>query len=265
MFTHRCSSSVVLLSAVLLTAYVASTPAVGREKRDILVKPDVYRCKKHKEVTLTTNAEKHGDKVHQAGQLLEAECKIVDMDSTHEISIYLDDEPLELLKSDDANSRKASRVLAVSDNGKRLRCVASDNNGKPEHLEASREIEVYFPPQPQAQEDVERCDYKIGENAVINVNVYANPRPTFKWSANPDKYMKDKDYDKSNRFRIQSTEDLGKGHWLVKLSIDELRQSDFERFYYLQASNQLGSSSYVVFIKIHCDEEQRSNFLANGI
>ncbi|KAK0094619.1 hypothetical protein PV326_010455 [Microctonus aethiopoides] len=147
--------------------------------------------------------------------------------------------------------QKVSYSLKWTDNGKTLRCVV--NHIALDHpKEITRQLEVYYPPQPQPT--IERFGYVIGRPGVINVTVDANPRPRFVWRVNDEKINEGRP-DMSNRLETSTAVDMGRGVYLVELKIDSVQKSDTEKEYILEARNDEGAAEYHIKLSTSSEPE----------
>ncbi|KAK1119670.1 hypothetical protein K0M31_013089 [Melipona bicolor] len=140
--------------------------------------------------------------------------------------------------------QNASRILDWTDNGKVLRCVAS-HIALDRPKETTMQLQVHYPPQPQPT--IERFGYVIGRQGVVNVTVYANPRPRFVWRVNNEMINEGRP-DESNRLETSTAMDLGRGAWSVILTIDSVQKSDTEKEYVLEARNGEGAYEYRIIL-----------------
>ncbi|XP_070154114.1 fasciclin-3 isoform X1 [Polyergus mexicanus] len=192
--------------------------------------------------------------IYRKGEKLEISCSAPSGRPAANISLFLDDEPIgnddRTIVYDtniDENSlamQNVSRSLDWSDNGKTLRCVASHIAlDKPK--ETTLQLEVFYPPQPHPT--FERFGYVIGRQGIINVTIYANPRPRFIWRVNQEQIEEGRP-DQSNRLETSTAVDMGKGVWSVILRIDSVQKSDTEKEYALIATNNEGSYEYRIVL-----------------
>ncbi|KAL7291068.1 hypothetical protein TKK_0015200 [Trichogramma kaykai] len=190
--------------------------------------------------------------VYKAGGKMEISCMAYEGRPPANVSLYLDNEqigyderPMILGRTVDVanpSMLNASRSVTPEDNGKTLRCVAS-HIALEAPIETSKQIEVYFKPQPQ--QPIERFGFSIGRRGEINVTVHANPKPDFIWNVGDLKIPASK-YDSNNRLQTSSPFDLGRGYWSVVLTIDSVQKSDFENVYTLEAINVEGKQIYKI-------------------
>ncbi|KAM0733682.1 Fasciclin-3 [Formica fusca] len=192
--------------------------------------------------------------IYRKGEKLEISCSAPSGRPAANISLFLDDE---LIGNDDRtivydtnideNSlamQNVSRTLDWSDNGRTVRCVASHIAlDKPK--ETTLQLEVFYPPQPHST--FERFGYVIGRQGIINVTIYANPRPRFIWRVNQEQIEEGRP-DQSNRLETSTAVDMGKGVWSVILRIDSVQKSDTEKEYALIATNNEGSYEYRIVL-----------------
>ncbi|KAK0167050.1 hypothetical protein PV327_004497 [Microctonus hyperodae] len=177
------------------------------------------------------------------------------------VSLYLDNQPLSreygVTNYDPSGGNNSLAVQKVSyslkwtDNGKTLRCVV-DHIALDHPKEITRQLEVYYPPQPQPT--IERFGYVIGRPGVINVSVDANPRPRFVWRVNDEK-INEGHPDMSNRLETSSAVDMGRGIYLVELKIDSVQKSDTEKEYILEARNDEGAAEYHIKLSTSSEPE----------
>ncbi|KAG7212786.1 hypothetical protein KM043_013047 [Ampulex compressa] len=215
---------------------------------------------------LRTSRGSFGTNVYKKGEKLEVSCTAPSGRPAANVSLYLDDEPIgnERLTYDshvDDNSlavQNASRSLDWTDNGRILRCVAS-HIALDKPMETTMQLQVLYPPQPQPP--IERFGFTIGQQGVVNVTVYANPRPSFMWRINKEQVYEGRP-DESNRIESSSAVDMGKGAWNVILTIDSVQKSDTEKQYFLEARNDEGA--FVYEIKLSTATEPAGDVLDTG-
>ncbi|XP_011877623.1 PREDICTED: fasciclin-3 isoform X2 [Vollenhovia emeryi] len=192
---------------------------------------------------------------YKKGEKLEVSCSAPYGRPAANVSLFLDDEPIGEERSfyvsdnmgpnDNALAmQNASRSLDWLDNGKILRCIAN-HIALDRPKETSKQLVVDYPPQPH--HTFERFGYVIGRQGVINVTIYANPRPRFTWRVDDEKIEEGRP-DESNRLETSTAVDLGRGAWSVILTIDSIQKSDTEKSYVLEATNNEGSYEYRVVL-----------------
>ncbi|XP_012271039.1 fasciclin-3 isoform X2 [Orussus abietinus] len=196
----------------------------------------------------------YGRNTYKKGEKLQISCSAPSGRPAANVSLYLDDEPIgneerpTIYDSNiDDNSlavQNVSRSLDWTDNGKVLRCLAN-HIALDRPKETSLQLNVYYPPQPQPT--IERFGYVIGRQGIVNVTVYANPRPHFLWRVNDEKINLGMP-DESNRIETSTAVELGRGAWSVILSIDSVQKSDTEKEYILEARNDEGASEYRIVL-----------------
>ncbi|KOC60726.1 Fasciclin-3, partial [Habropoda laboriosa] len=203
---------------------------------------------------LQTSHGSYGRSIYRQGEKLEVSCSAPAGRPAANVSLFLDDEPIgneERPTIYDSNVddksvavQNASRSLDWTDNGKVLRCVATHIAlDKPK--ETTMQLQVYYPP--QQQPTIERFGYVIGRQGIVNVTVYANPRPRFLWRVNDEKINEGRP-DESNRLETSTAVDLGRGAWSVILTIDSVQKSDTEKVYILEARNDEGANEYRIIL-----------------
>ncbi|XP_068979855.1 fasciclin-3 isoform X3 [Bombus flavifrons] len=195
-----------------------------------------------------------GRNIYRKGEKLEVSCSAPAGRPAANVSLFLDDEPIgneerpTIYDSNlDDNSlavQNASRSLDWTDNGKILRCVAS-HIALDRPKETTMQLQVFYPPQPQPT--IERFGYVVGRQGIVNVTVYANPRPHFKWRVN-NEMITEGNPDESNRLETSTAVDLGRGAWSVILTIDSVQKSDTEKDYILEARNDEGAYEYRIIL-----------------
>ncbi|CAD1475435.1 unnamed protein product, partial [Heterotrigona itama] len=214
---------------------------------------------------LHTSPGSDGRNIYRKGEKLEVSCSAPAGRPAANVSLFLDDEPIgneerpTIYDSNvDDNSlavQNASRILDWTDNGKVLRCIAS-HIALDRPKETTMQLQVYYPPQPQPT--IERFGYVIGRQGVVNVTVYANPRPRFLWRVN-NEVINEGRPDESNRLETSTATDLckaesensclqGRGAWSVILTIDSVQKSDTEKEYVLEARNGEGAYEYRIIL-----------------
>ncbi|XP_011167086.1 fasciclin-3 isoform X2 [Solenopsis invicta] len=203
---------------------------------------------------LRTNRGSVGVGKFRKGEKLEVSCSAPSGRPAANVSLFLDEEPI----GDDRNAynpynpyvednlsvQNASRSLDWTDNGKTLRCIAS-HIALDRPKESTMQLEVYYPPQPH--QTFERFGYVIGRQGIINITIFAHPRPRFTWRVNNEKIDEGRP-DESNRLETSTAVDLGKGAWSVILTIDSVQKSDTEKEYVLEAHNVEGSYEYRIVL-----------------
>ncbi|CAK9817723.1 Fas3 [Anthophora quadrimaculata] len=203
---------------------------------------------------LHTSHGSYGRSIYRQGEKLEVSCSATAGRPAANVSLFLDDEPIgneERPTIYDSNVddksvavQNASRSLNWDDNGKVLRCVAN-HIALDRPKETSMQLQVYYPP--QQQPTIERFGYVIGRQGIVNVTVYANPRPHFLWRVNDEKINEGRP-DESNRLETSTAVDLGRGAWSVILTIDSVQKSDTEKVYILEARNDEGANEYRIIL-----------------
>ncbi|KYN07818.1 Fasciclin-3 [Cyphomyrmex costatus] len=208
----------------------------------IVTKPPEY-------VEIFTNSGSLGGNTFRKGERLEINCKAKSGRPAANLSLYLDNERnvVETRVNTDlpvVAMKNATRNLDWTDNGKIIRCIAY-HIALDRPIEQTKPLEVYYPP--QAQPTFERFGYIIGRQGIINVTVYAHPRPRFTWRVNNER-IEEGHPDESNRLETSTAVDLGKGAWSVILTIDSVQKSDTEKEYMLMATNNEGSNEYRIVL-----------------
>ncbi|XP_077266067.1 fasciclin 3 isoform X1 [Temnothorax americanus] len=201
---------------------------------------------------LRTNRGSLGGTRFRRGEKLEISCSALSGRPAANVSLFLDDEPIgedrntydTNIDDDSLAVQNASRSLEWTDNGKTLRCVAN-HIALEKPKEMAVQLEVFYPPQPHPT--FERFGYVIGRQGIINITIYAHPRPRFTWRVNDEKIDEGRP-DESNRLETSTAVDLGKGAWSVILTIDSVQKSDTEKEYTLEATNSEGSSEYRIVL-----------------
>lgn len=101
------------------------------------------------------------------------------------------------------------------------------------------------PVQPQPLQEVRVYGLLLGQTAMINVTIRANPRPRIEWSIDGVSIAQG---GQSQRFEAYQPLDLGNGVYNVSLSIAGLTLEDTNKVYHLKASNEFGVQDYSVRI-----------------
>ncbi|XP_076382514.1 fasciclin 3 isoform X4 [Megalopta genalis] len=203
---------------------------------------------------INTNPGYYGRNVYRKGEKLEVSCTASGGRPAADVHLFLDDEPIgneerPMIYDSEVHDnslavQNASRSLDWTDNGRVLRCAASHVAlDKPK--ETTMQLQVYYPPQPQPT--IERFGYVIGRKGIVNVTIYANPRPRFLWRVNDEKINEGRP-DESNRLETSTAVDLGRGAWSVILTIDSVQKSDTEKAYVLEARNDEGAYEYSIVL-----------------
>ncbi|XP_018358858.1 PREDICTED: fasciclin-3 isoform X2 [Trachymyrmex cornetzi] len=210
---------------------------------------NIVVAKPPESVEIFTNSGSLGGNVFRKGEKLEISCKAKSGRPAANLTLFLDEEPIgEERISYDMNRnaiamQNASRSLDWTDNNKVIRCIAN-HIALREPIIQNKTLEIFYPP--QSQPTVERFGYIIGQEGVINVTVYANPRPRFIWRVNNERIEEGRP-DESNR--LQTTTAIGdKGVWSVTLKILSVQKSDTEKEYMLMATNNEGSNEYRIVL-----------------
>ncbi|PBC31164.1 Fasciclin-3 [Apis cerana cerana] len=125
--------------------------------------------------------------------------------------------------------------------GEKLEVSCSAPGGRP-----AANVSLFLDP-PQPQPTIERFGYVIGRQGIVNVTVYANPRPRFLWRVN-NEIINEGRPDESNRLETSTAVDLGRGAWSVILTIDSVQKSDTEKEYILEARNGEGAYEYRIIL-----------------
>ena len=195
------------------------TPADSRAEAQASVKIIVAKPPNNPE--LQTSPGSYGRSIYRKGEKLEVSCRAPAGRPAANVSLFLDDEPIgneerPTIYDSNVNDnslavQNASRSLDWTDNGKVLRCVATHIAlDKPK--ETTMQLQVYYPPQPQPT--IERFGYVIGRQGIVNVTVYAHPRPHFLWRVNDEKINEGRP-DESNRLETSTAVDLRRNRtWL---------------------------------------------------
>ena len=228
------------------------TPTDSRAEAQASVKIIVAKPPNNPE--LQTSSGSYGRSIYRKGEKLEVSCRAPAGRPAANVSLFLDEEPIgneerPTIYDSNVNDnslavQNASRSLDWTDNGKVLRCVATHIAlDKPK--ETTMQLQVYYPPQPQPT--IERFGYVIGRQGIVNVTVYAHPRPRFLWRVNDEKINEGRP-DESNRLETSTAVDLGRGAWSVILTIDSVQKSDTEKEYVLEARNDEGAYEYRIVL-----------------
>lgn len=85
----------------------------------------------------------------------------------------------------------------------------------------------------------------LGETAIVNVTIRANPRPRIEWVIDGTSIPQGS---QAQRYESYQPLDLGNGIYNVSLSIAGLTLEDTNKEYKLKASNEFGVQDYVVRI-----------------
>ncbi|XP_053971318.1 fasciclin-3 isoform X2 [Hylaeus volcanicus] len=228
------------------------TPTDNRAEAQASVRIIVAKPPKSPELHASPGS--YGRNTYRKGEKLEVSCSAPSGRPAANVSLFLDDEPIgneERPTIYDSNVddislavQNATRSLDWTDNGKVLRCVAS-HIALDRPKETTMQLQVFYPPQPQP--NIERFGYVIGREGIVNVTVYANPRPHFLWRVNDEKIAEGHP-DESNRIETSTAVDLGRGAWSVILTIDSVQKSDTDKEYILEARNDEGASEYRIVL-----------------
>lgn len=85
----------------------------------------------------------------------------------------------------------------------------------------------------------------MGQTAIVNVTIRANPRPRIEWTIAG---LSIPQGNQNDRFEAYQPVDLGNGIYNVTLSIAGLTLEDTNQIYHLKASNEFGVETYNVRI-----------------
>lgn len=85
----------------------------------------------------------------------------------------------------------------------------------------------------------------LGSTAFINVTINANPRPRTEWNVDGTTIPQGQQHE---RYESYEPIDLGGGVFNVTLSIAGLTNEDTLKDYHLKASNEFGTTDYIVRI-----------------
>ncbi|EZA48182.1 Fasciclin-3 [Ooceraea biroi] len=228
------------------------TPENSRQEQSASLKIIVARPPDNPDLRISSGTIKRN--IYRKGEKIEVSCSAPSGRPAANVSLFLDDEPIgtdERTTIYDTNiddnslaMQNASRSLDWTDNGKTLRCMASHIAlDKPK--ETITQLEVHYPPQPQ--QTFERFGYVIGREGIINVTVYAYPKPAFTWRVNGERIPEGRP-DESNRLQSSTAVELSKGAWSLILTIDSVQKSDTEKQYALEANNNEGAYEYRVVL-----------------
>jgi len=134
-----------------------------------------------------------------------------------------------------------NRRLKATDDRKFLICRSVHPADQPQ--EDRFQLQVRYRPQPSQEINV--YGLNLGETALVNVTISANPRPRTEWSIDglvvPQGAQQD-------RYESYQPVDLGNGQYNVTLSIAGLTAEDTKKTYYLKASNEFGFQDYSIHI-----------------
>ncbi|XP_031629264.1 fasciclin-3 isoform X2 [Contarinia nasturtii] len=134
-----------------------------------------------------------------------------------------------------------NRRLKASDDRKFLICRSI--HPADQQQEDRVQLSVRFRPQPLQENRV--YGLPLGQTALVNVTITANPRPRIEWSIDGKPIVQGQ---QNSRFEAYNPVDLGNGTYNVTLAIAGLTVEDTTKTYYLRASNEFGSSDYSVYI-----------------
>lgn len=85
----------------------------------------------------------------------------------------------------------------------------------------------------------------LGSTALINITINSNPRPRTEWTIDGNTFEQGRQHE---RYEAYEPIDLGGGVFNVTLSIAGLTNEDTLKDYHLKASNEYGSTDYIVRI-----------------
>ncbi|XP_074097501.1 fasciclin 3 isoform X2 [Cotesia typhae] len=202
-----------------------------------------------------------GRNVYKNGEKLEISCISLEGRPAANISLFLDDQPLEREfgsnvydSNGNENSlsvKNISYTIKSSDNGKMVRCI-SHHLALDRPQESTRQLVVHYPPQPQPP--VELFGFVIGREGTINLTVKAYPRPRFVWNINGEKINAGSP-DITNRLQSSSAVEVAKDEWRLELKIDSVQKSDTEKEYKLEARNDEGAEEYRILLSTSAEPE----------
>lgn len=85
----------------------------------------------------------------------------------------------------------------------------------------------------------------LGQTALVNITITANPRPRIEWAVDGKRVGEGRQIE---RYEAYQPVDLGNGTYNVTLAIAGLTIDDTTKTYYLKASNEVGQQDYAVQI-----------------
>lgn len=104
---------------------------------------------------------------------------------------------------------------------------------------------VFFTVRPQPLQENRVYGLPLGQTALINVTITANPRPRIEWSIDGIVIPQGT---QNERYESYQPVDLGNGTYNVTLAVAGLTVEDTAKTYYLKASNEFGIQDYSVLI-----------------
>lgn len=104
---------------------------------------------------------------------------------------------------------------------------------------------ISSPVQPQPLQEVRVYGLILGETAIVNVTIRANPRPRIEWTIDGVSIAQG---NQAQRYEAYQPLDLGNGIYNVSLIIAGLTLEDTNKIYHLKASNEFGVQDYSVRI-----------------
>lgn len=114
------------------------------------------------------------------------------------------------------------------------------------HQKNINQFEIFdFAVQPQPLQEVRVYGLLLGQTAIVNVTIRANPRPNIEWSIDGVSIAQGS---QAQRYEAYQPLDLGNGIYNVSLSIAGLTLEDTNKVYHLKASNEFGVQDYSVRI-----------------
>ncbi|XP_014479643.1 PREDICTED: fasciclin-3 isoform X2 [Dinoponera quadriceps] len=223
--------------------------ATTNSRQEINAGLNIIVAKPPKEIFLKASNLNRGGSAHIKGDQIIVSCYAPNGRPAPNISIYLGNDLLDETQQYEhsiqpTGIKNVTHVLDWKDNGKTIRCVGN-HIALDKPLEASMLLDVQFPPQPRTI--FERFGYVIGRQGSVNITVYANPKPDFKWKIG-DEVIFAGQTDETNRLQTSTAIDMGDGGWGLILSINNVQKSDTEKEYILEARNDLGSESYKLIL-----------------
>lgn len=80
---------------------------------------------------------------------------------------------------------------------------------------------------------------------MVTVTIQSNPKPITEWIVDGERISQGR---QSNRYEANEPVDLGNGVYNVTLSVAGLTEADTKKVYNLRASNEIGTTDYVIRI-----------------
>lgn len=102
-----------------------------------------------------------------------------------------------------------------------------------------------FTDRPQPIQESRVYGLPLGQTALVNITITANPRPRIEWAVDDKKI---REGSQTDRYAAYQPVDLGNGIYNVTLAIGGLTVEDTMKTYYMKAFNEVGQEDYAIQI-----------------